>query len=103
MAVYKHQEPDTPGAGASDQACAALLKELRARCPGLVPADPLPPSGVGAEVPITPEALGPLVAVGLGLSRAGTRIRKRSAARPGSGGSLDGFDKPSPGIRKAVT
>ena len=34
MAVYRHGEPDTPGAGADDQACAALLKELRAKCQG---------------------------------------------------------------------
>jgi hypothetical protein len=69
MAVYEHREPDIPGAGAADQACAALLKELRTRCPGLLPADPLPPGGVGAEVPVTPAALGPLVvaAAGQGL------------------------------------
>jgi hypothetical protein len=73
MAVYKHQEPDTPGAGAGDQACAALLKELRARCPGLVPADPLPPGGVGAEVPVTPEALGPLVAAAAGQALPGAQ------------------------------
>ena len=66
MAVNKHREPDTPGAGASDQACAALLKELRARCPGLVPADPLPPGGVGAVIPVTPAALGPLVVAAAG-------------------------------------
>jgi len=66
MAVYQHREPDTPGAGADDQACAALLKELRARCPGLVPADPLPPGGVGAVIPVTPAALGPLVVAAAG-------------------------------------
>jgi hypothetical protein len=71
MAVYEHREPDAPGSGAVDQACAALLKELRARCPGLVPADPLPPGGVGAEVPVTPEALGPLVAAAAGQALPG--------------------------------
>jgi hypothetical protein len=73
MAVYEHREPDTPGARAADQACAALLKELRARCPGLVPADPLPPSGIGAEVPVTPEALGPLVAAAAGQALPGAQ------------------------------
>ena len=66
MAVDKQRELDTSGPGAVDQACAALLKELRARCPGLVPADPLPPSGVGAVVPVTPAALGPLVVTAAG-------------------------------------
>jgi hypothetical protein len=66
MAVDKHQEPDTPGAEAVGQDCAALLKDLRARCPGLVPADPLPPGGVGAVVPVTPAALGPLVVAAAG-------------------------------------
>ena len=66
MAVYRHGEPDTPGAGANDQACAALLKELRAKCPGLIPADPLPPGGVGAVIPVTPAALGPLVVAAAG-------------------------------------
>jgi hypothetical protein len=73
MAVYEHREPDAPGAGAVDQACAELLKELRARCPGLVPADPLPPGGVGAEVPVTPEALGPLVAAAAGQALPGAK------------------------------
>jgi hypothetical protein len=66
MAADKHGEPAAPGAGAVDQACAALLKELRARCPGLVPADPLPPSGVGPVIPVTPATLGPLVAAAAG-------------------------------------
>ena len=66
MAVYKHREPDTPGAGADDQACAELLKDLRARCPGLIPADPLPPGGIGAVIPVTPAALGPLVVAAAG-------------------------------------
>ena len=66
MAVDKQRELDTSGPAAVDQACAALLKELRARCPGLVPADPLPPGGVGAVVPVTPAALGPLVVTAAG-------------------------------------
>ena len=66
MAASQHQEPNTPGAVAVDPACAALLKELRGRCPGLVPADPLPPSGVGAVIPVTPAALGPLVVAAAG-------------------------------------
>jgi hypothetical protein len=74
MAVDKHLQPDTPGAGAVDQACAALLKELQARCPGLVPADPLPPSGVGAVVPVTPMALGPLMVATAGQSLPGAQI-----------------------------
>ncbi len=73
MAVEKHGEPDPPQATAIDQGCAALLKELRARCPGLVPADPLPPSGVGAVVPVTPEALGPLVVTAAGQALPGTQ------------------------------
>lgn len=44
-----------------DEVCASLLKQLRARCPGLIPADPLPPGTTGAVVPVTPAALGPLV------------------------------------------
>jgi len=71
MAVDKHREPDIPGARADDQACAALLKELRARCPGLVPADPLPPSGVGPVIPVTPAALGPLVVAAAGRALPG--------------------------------
>ena len=66
MAVDKNLEPDIPAARAVDETCAALLKELQARCPGLVPADPLPPSGVGAVVPVTPTALGSLVVAAAG-------------------------------------
>jgi hypothetical protein len=73
MAVHMRQGPDTRGAGADDQACAGLLKELRARLPGLVPADPLPPGGVGAEVPVTPEALGPLVTAAAGQALPGAQ------------------------------
>jgi hypothetical protein len=72
MAVYERQEPDARGAG-TDDACAALLKELRARRPGLVPADPLPPGGVGAEVPVTPEALGPLLTAAAGQALPGAQ------------------------------
>ena len=73
MAVDKDRELATPGAGADDQACAALLKELRARCPGLVPADPLPPGGVGAVIPVTPAALGPLVVTAAGQALPGAQ------------------------------
>lgn len=73
MTVDKHREPDSPGAGAVYDACAALLKELRARCPGLVPADPLPPSGIGAVVPVTPAALGPLVVAAAGQAVPGAQ------------------------------
>jgi hypothetical protein len=73
MAVHMRQVPDTRGAGADDQACAGLLKELRAQRPGLVPADPLPPGGVGAEVPVTPEALGPLVTAAAGQALPGAQ------------------------------
>jgi len=50
-----------PHVGPVDEVCASLLKQLRARCPGLIPADPLPPGTTGAVVPVTPAALGPLV------------------------------------------
>ena len=73
MAASQHQEPNTPGAVAVDPACAALLKELRGRCPGLVPADPLPPSGVGAVIPVTPAALGPLVVAAAGQALPGAQ------------------------------
>jgi hypothetical protein len=35
------------------EACRRLLQQLRARCPTLLPPDPLPPGSVGAEVPLT--------------------------------------------------
>jgi hypothetical protein len=65
--------PPGAGAGAVNETCAAMLKDLRARCPGLVPADPLPPSGVGAVVPVTPDALGPLVVAAAGQSLPGAQ------------------------------
>jgi hypothetical protein len=81
MAVDKNLEPDTPAARAVDETCAALLKELQARCPGLVPSDPLPPSGVGAVVPVTPEALGPLVVAAAGQA---TPNAQTGRAAPGA-------------------
>ena len=73
MTVDKHREPESPGAEAVDDYCAALLKELRAKCPGLVPAGPLPPSGTGAVVPVTPDALGPLVVAAAGQAVPGAQ------------------------------
>jgi hypothetical protein len=71
MADYEHGEPGTPGAG--EQAYATLLKDLRARHPELLAAGPLPPGGVGAVIPVAPEALGPLVVAAAGQALPGAQ------------------------------
>jgi hypothetical protein len=43
--------------------CAKLLEVVRARCPGLLPADPLPAGTVGPEVDLNPDELQRLVSV----------------------------------------
>jgi hypothetical protein len=73
MAVDKQPAADNPPPGAVDQACAALLKELRAKCPGLVPADPLPPGTAGAQVPVAPATFGPLVVAAAGQALPGVQ------------------------------
>lgn len=62
-----------PGAGAAsgapiagapaalDDVCQRLLDDLRKRCPGLVPADPLPPGTAGSVVPVQPDQVGVLL------------------------------------------
>jgi hypothetical protein len=43
--------------------CVRLLEVVRARCPGLLPADPLPAGTVGPEVDLNPDELQRLVSV----------------------------------------
>ena len=40
-----------------NQECARLLKLVKDRCPGLLPADPLPAGTVGPEIDVNPEEL----------------------------------------------
>ena len=44
-----------------DDRCAALIKELRARCPGVLPEDPLPPGRSGKPIPVAPKEWGVLL------------------------------------------
>ena len=46
-----------------DQRCAALIKELRTRCPGVLPEDPLPPGRPGKPIPVSLEQWDALVRV----------------------------------------
>jgi len=43
--------------------CQRLLKQVAARCPGLLPPRPLDPGGVGPEIPLNPDELQKLVTV----------------------------------------
>lgn len=45
--------------------CQRLLKQVAARCPGLLPPRPLDPGGVGPEIPLNPDELQKLVTVAL--------------------------------------
>jgi hypothetical protein len=65
-----------PGAPAprTDDVCLRLLAEIRKRCPGLVPDDPLPPGTPGAVVPVAAGDVGTLIgtAIGEAVARAAT-------------------------------
>lgn len=55
-------EPDGDRAGSRiDAVCTRLLAELRQRCPGMIPADPLPPGTPGAVVPVAAGDAGRLI------------------------------------------
>ena len=47
-------EPPPPAARL-DERCAALVKQLRARCPGVLPEDPLPPGTPAKPLPVEPK------------------------------------------------
>lgn len=65
--------PSTPARPAAADPCAELLDQLRLRCPGLLPPDPLKPGTVGPEIPIA----------------AGVALRLlRTAAHPTGGDAL---------------
>lgn len=57
--------------------CARLLEVVRQRCPGLLPADPLPAGTVGPEVDLNPDELQKLVTVAA-ASAAGVPAGSRS-------------------------
>lgn len=50
-----------PGASPVDENCRALLEVVRKRCPGLLPAEDLPPGGVGQPVPLPARAASALI------------------------------------------
>lgn len=80
-------EPDPAGAPPLDERCAALVKELRARCPGVLPSDPLPPGTPSEPVPVDPERFGGLV-----------RVASRQAAARAASGRVPTSDKDLPSV-----
>jgi hypothetical protein len=55
-----------PPAGARlDERCAALVKQLRERCPGVLPEAPLPAGTPAKPIPVDPEQYGALVGVAI--------------------------------------
>jgi hypothetical protein len=49
------------GRDAVSDECQRLLKQIEARCPGLLPPSPLDPGGIGPEIPLNPDELQKLV------------------------------------------
>lgn len=54
-------DPKAPPPGALDDVCTRLLADLRKRCPGLVPDDPLPAGTPGSVVPVAAGEAGQLI------------------------------------------
>src|SRR5215510_11617868 len=59
-------------AGPPSEECKRLLAELRKRCPGLIPPDPLGAGQVGPEIPLDPKTAQALVQAALKPARAET-------------------------------
>jgi hypothetical protein len=78
-----------------DNTCEKLLVLVRQRCPGLLPADPLPPSGVTAPVPIDPKQTAGLITIAARqavLAATGARLPSDPAQLPSSVLWQDGAD-----------
>jgi hypothetical protein len=78
--------PDPIGS-ALDERCAALIKELRARCPGVLPEDPLPPGRPGKPIPVAAEAW-----------RALLQVACRQGVALAANGRLPASDDELPGV-----
>jgi hypothetical protein len=83
-----HSRLETGGAGPPlDERCAALIRELRKLCPGVLPEAPLPPGQPGQPVPVPPDQYGRLAAVAA-----------RQAAALATLGRLPVSDEDLPGV-----
>jgi hypothetical protein len=70
-----------------DEECTALLKRVRERCPGLLPADPLPPGTPAEPVPLDPREAGAVLTVAM-----------RQAAAIDATGKLPARDEALPAV-----
>ena len=70
-----------------DARCEALVKKLRAACPGVLPEEPLPPGEPARPIPIEPEESAQLV-----------RLAARQAAAVAALGRLPASDEALPGV-----
>lgn len=74
-------------AGPLDRECAALVKQLRERCPQVLPAEPLAPGHPGEPVPVEAHAARVLITTAL-----------RQAVSLEAGGRLPATDEALPGV-----
>ena len=86
----------TPPARAPlDDTCEKLLVLVRQRCPGLLPADPLPSGAVAAPVPVDPKQIAGLITIAARqavLAATGARLPSDPAQLPASVLWQDGAD-----------
>jgi hypothetical protein len=78
---------DPVGAKPLDKRCAALVKELRALCPGVLPDDPLPAGQPGKPIPVDPQRWGAVV-----------QLASRQAAAMAATGRTPSSDKDLPSV-----
>jgi hypothetical protein len=78
---------DRVGAKPLDERCAALIKELRALCPGVLPDDPLPAGEPGKPIPVDPQRWGAVV-----------QVASRQAAAMAATGRTPSSDKDLPSV-----
>ncbi len=87
-------DPEGPLPGALDDACARLLADLRKRCPGLVPDDPLPAGTPGSVVPVAAGAAGQLIGIAIAQAVSASAAGRVPAPQPPASAVLwrDGID-----------
>lgn len=84
-----------PARAPLDDTCQRLLILVRQRCPGLLPADPLPPGIVAAPVPVDPKQTAGLLTIAArqaALAATGARLPADPAQLPASVLWQDGAD-----------